>query len=152
MTNIGVFQQPYQSEDRSWLLSELEDAYKQSATLSVAAFTQTTHYPNFYIPSGTALGAITASSVNGAIVVGPYDDTATDGRQTCIGYLAAATLVVNPMYQPLANVGVAVVQAFAVVNINRLPFNSTNAATGRGYIDTNGQADLPRIHHVALAL
>jgi hypothetical protein len=150
MTNIGVFSMPYQSEDRSWLLTELEDAYKQSATLSIAAFTQATHFPNYYIPSGTALGVITASSTGGAIVVGPYDDTAADGRETCIGYLASSTLVVNPMYQPLANVGVAIVQAFAAVNINRLPFNSTNAATGRGYIDANGEADLPRIHHVAL--
>lgn len=150
MTNIGVFSMPYQSEDRSWLLTELEDAYKQSATLSVAAFTQATHYPNFYIPSGTAVGAITASSVNGALVVGPYDGTASDGRETCVGYLASATLVVNPMYQPLADIGVAIVEAFAAVNITRLPFNSTNAAAGRGYIDANGITDLPHIHHVTL--
>lgn len=150
MTNIGVFQLPYQSEDRSWLLTELEDAYKQSATLSVAAFTKATHYPNFYIPSGCALGLITASSTNGAVVVGPYDDTASDGRQTCIGYLAASTLVVDPMYQALSLVGVAIVEAFAAVNVARLPFNSTNASSGRGYIDANGEADLPRIHHVTL--
>lgn len=150
MTNIGVFQQPYQSEDRSWLLTELEDAYKRSATLSVAAFTQATHFANFYIPSGTALGAITASSVGGALVVGPYDDTAADGRQTCIGYLASATRVVDPMFQALALVGVAIVEAFAAVNVTRLPFNSTNASTGRGYIDANGIADLAHIHHVTL--
>lgn len=34
--------------------------------------------------AGTALGLVTASGL-----VGPYDNTAEDGRQTCIGILAA---------------------------------------------------------------
>lgn len=37
------------------------------------------------LAAGTALGKVTASGLLGA-----YDNTATDGRQTCVGFLAAA--------------------------------------------------------------
>jgi hypothetical protein len=83
MTNIGVFSKPYQTEDRSWLLTELEDAFKLSGTLDITTLTKATHYANYYVPSGLVVGKVTASGL-----YGPYDDTAVDGRQTAVGYLA----------------------------------------------------------------
>jgi hypothetical protein len=144
MTNIGVFSKPYQTEDRSWLLTELEDAFKLSGTLDITTLTKATHYANYYVPSGLVVGKVTASGL-----YGPYDDTAVDGRQTAVGYLASATLVVDPTYTALAKVGIGIIAAFAAVSIARLPFNSGNAATGRGYIDAAGQVDLKNIYHAA---
>lgn len=150
MTDIGVFSLPYQIEDRSWLqTANLESLYTVGVTVQISAFTAATHFPNGYIPSGTVLGLISASSTGGALVVGPYDDTAADGRQTAMGILFSSVRVWNPLGQPLTKVGGAAVQAWGVVSTSKLPFNSTNAATGRGYIDANGQTDLSHLHFVA---
>lgn len=132
MTNIAVFQQPFQTEDRSWLLSDFDDIYAEGGTLSVAAFTAATHYPNGYLPSGTLVGVITASGL-----LGPYDGTATDGRQTCTGLTVDSVTFFNytPVNGLLTSIGVAVTRFNAVVSQARLPFNATNAATGRGYVD-----------------
>lgn len=149
MTNIGVFSQPYQSEDRSWLLSEFDDLYALGATLDITTLTAATHYPNGYLPSGTALGLITAQSTGTARVVGPYDDTATDGRQTCLGLLVSSVRILNPLGQPYSKIGVAVGVYNGVISLGRLPFNSTNASSGRGYIDANAQADLKFLYFAA---
>jgi hypothetical protein len=109
MTNIGVFSKPYQTEDRSWLLTELEDAFKLSGTLDITTLTKATHYANYYVPSGLVVGKVTASGL----------------------------------------FGIGIIVAFAAVSIARLPFNSGNAATGRGYIDAAGQVDLKNIYHAA---
>ncbi len=45
-------------------------------------------------------------------------------------------------------VGGAVLKAFGVGSVAKLPFTSGTAANG-GYIDANGQLDLPRIHFAA---
>lgn len=150
MTDIGVFSLPYQIEDRSWLqTANLESLFTVGVTLQISAFTAATHYPNGYIPSGTVLGLITAQSTGGALVVGPYDDTAADGRQVAQGILFSAVRVWNPLGAPLTKVGAASLVAWGVVSSSKLPFNSSNASTGRGYIDAAGQVDLPRLHFVA---
>ncbi len=69
-------------DDPSWLGSGHGLDSTESATLLVALFTAGTHYPNGYFPSGLPLGKVTASGK-----YGPYDDTATDGRQTLVGHL-----------------------------------------------------------------
>jgi hypothetical protein len=144
MTDIGVFSQPFQAEDRSWLLSEFEDAYCPGLTLDISKFTQATHYANGFIPSGTVLGLVTATGL-----YGPYDDTAADGRQTATGILVGSVRAINPLGGALAKVGGAQVVYNAVVSVARLPFNSTNAATGRGYIDAAGQTDLKFLYFAA---
>lgn len=140
MTDIGVFTAPYQAEDRSWLVSDVTTVYSIGETLALPLFTAATHYANGYIPSGTVLGLATSGTYSGS--VGPYDDTASDGRQTAIGILFGSVRALNPNGVALAKVGVAAVVYNAVISIARLPFNSGNAASGRGYIDANGQADL----------
>lgn len=76
MTDISVFTEQFQSEDRTWLLSVFGREYRSNIQLDVTSFTQGTHYPNGYLPSGIALGKITASGL-----WGPYSGT-TDEVQT----------------------------------------------------------------------
>lgn len=144
MTDIGVFSQPFTAEDRSWLLSDPDNAYASGATLDISKFTAATHYPNGYIPSGVVLGVVTATGL-----YGPYDDTAADGRQTATGITFGSVRAINPLGVALAKVGVAQVVYNAVISVARLPFNSTNAATGRGYIDAAGQTDLKFLYFAA---
>lgn len=61
--------------------SGLEDA--DSITLDGATLDRVTAFPNGFYPSGLTLGKITATGL-----YGPYDDTASDGRQTAVGFLA----------------------------------------------------------------
>ncbi|MCU1675343.1 MAG: Uncharacterized protein JWM93_101 [Frankiales bacterium] len=142
MTDISVSTVAYQAEKRSWLLSEhgTEPGTTPSITLDVSAFTAATHYPNGYIPSGVVLGVITATGL-----YGPYDDTASDGRQVAAGILFSSVKVPNTADLTKDVGGGMLVHGF--VKIARLPI--ANGATGRGYIDANGQTDLKLIHFVA---
>lgn len=142
MTDISVQTTSYQVENRSWLLSPhgTEPGTTPSITLDVSAFTAATHYPNGYFPSGIVLGVITATGL-----YGPYDDTAVDGRQTAAGILFNSPKVPNTA-DTTKDVGAAML-VHGFVKIAKLPI--ANGATGRGYIDANGQADLKLIHFVA---
>jgi hypothetical protein len=147
MTDISVSTTAFQVEKRSWLLSPhgTDSGTTPSVTLDVSSFTPATHYPNGYFPSGIVLGTITASSTNGAWVVGPYDDTAVDGRATAVGILFGSVKVPN-VADTTKDVGAAML-VHGFVKISKLPI--ANGATGRGYIDANGQTDLRLIHFVA---
>jgi hypothetical protein len=72
-----------------------DSAHGQDAAISgtiavTVGFTAATHYPTGTLASGTALGKITASGKYGR-----YDDTATDGRQTFVGFLLTPQKVVG---------------------------------------------------------
>ena len=56
MTDISVTTTAYQAEDRSWLLSQWGQGPGENpnVVLDISAFTEGTHYPNGYIPSGHA--------------------------------------------------------------------------------------------------
>lgn len=135
MTSIAVETTNFQVEKRSWMLSEwgTGPGENPSVTVDVSAFTAGTHYPNGYIPSGTALGVITALSDANHTVVGPYDNAATDGRQTCYGLLFASVKV-NPLDTTKDVGGAAVV--CGMVKLSKLPFT----------LDTAGQGDLKLVH------
>lgn len=143
MTDISVYQQTFPTENLSWDLSNLEVPYVDGGTIDVTKFTQAQHFPNGFIPSGTVLGKVTASGL-----LAPYLDAATDGTQTAVGILRASVSVVQLNGSLKAKVGVAVLKAWGVVSVGKLPFTSASAAAG-GYIDANGQADLPHIHFAA---
>ncbi len=83
-TDISVKKTDFQVEKRDWLLSPhgTEPGTTPSVTLDVSKFVAATHYPNGYVPSGCVLGKVTATGL-----YGPYDDTASDGRQTATGLL-----------------------------------------------------------------
>lgn len=132
MTDITVKSALFQAEDRSWLLSRWGQGPGEnpSCILDVSTFTAGTHYPNGYFPSGIPLGRITAASSAEKTVVGPYDDAATDGRQTCIGMLHSATKVPD-LADTTKDVGGAIVRA-GFIKESRLPIA----------IDAAGKADL----------
>jgi len=57
---------PWLPEDRSWLGSAHGTTATRTITLDVSAFTEGTHYPNGYIPSGTVLAELSSG------LFGPY--------------------------------------------------------------------------------
>lgn len=128
MTFIGVETTDYQVEDRSWDLSPhgSEPGTTPSITLDVSAFTEATHYPNGYLPSGLPLGKITATGL-----YGPYDNAAVDGREVAAGLLFASVKVPASG----ADVGGAL-KVHGFVDADKLPVT----------LDAAGQADLTLIH------
>lgn len=137
--DISVSSTAIQTENLAWDLSTADNpGFAVPVRVDVSTFTAGTHYPNGYFPSGLPVGKIDALSVNGAVVVGPYDNAATDGRQTCLGLLRAATKVPNPS-DTSVDCGAAVLVAFAAVRLSKLPVA----------LDVPGQADLTRLYFVA---
>lgn len=140
MTNIGVETKSFQlPNDRSWLLSIWGQGPGENPTvlLDVSTFTAGTHFPNGYIPSGTALGVITASTDANKITVGPYDDAAVDGRGTFFGFLHSDVKVPNTADLTKDTGGAAVCAGF--IKRSRLPID----------LDANGRADAKLMHFVA---
>jgi hypothetical protein len=74
------------SDDQSWLGSAHGTDATETISLDTSLFTAGTHYPDGYFKSGIPLGEITATPGK----YGPYDNAATDGRQTLVGFLFAA--------------------------------------------------------------
>lgn len=83
--DLSLKTESFTQDRRDWLGSAHGTDAPVSATLDVSKFTAGTHYPDGYIKSGVPLGQITATKL-----YGPYDDTATDGRQTLVGFLFTA--------------------------------------------------------------
>lgn len=67
--------------DQTWLASDHGLSNGQTRTLDISKFTSGTHYDatNKVLYSGIALAKITASGL-----YGPYDTTASDGRETAL--------------------------------------------------------------------
>jgi hypothetical protein len=63
----------YTVEDHSWLGSAHGTDSTETITLDVSAFTEGTHYPNGYIPSGTPLAKITSSGLFGPYGASPSE-------------------------------------------------------------------------------
>ncbi|WP_032368584.1 head decoration protein [Rhodococcoides fascians] len=124
MTDISVVSTGYQVENRSWLISAhgTDPGTNPSVVLDLSKFTAGTHFPNGFIPSGIALGKVTATGL-----YGPYDNTATDGRETAAGHLFS-TLGVRTGQTKVG--GALVVHGF--IRESKLPFT----------IDTAGKTDL----------
>lgn len=131
MTDITVDTITYLPADRPWLLFEAtgpeQPVPTDSGLLNFALFTANTHYPDNFLPAGLVLGRVTSGGA-----LGPYDDTATDGRQTAVGFLYNATRVPATLSRKVA---VAFVDCFAVISVSRLPANHG--------LDANARVDLP---------
>lgn len=74
--------------DQSWLGSSHGIANCRTELLDISAFTEGTHYPDGYIPSGTPV-----AKVGGVLV--PYDDT--QGTTTNAGVLAGFVFTDQPV-------------------------------------------------------
>lgn len=131
MTDLTVTSTAFQSEKRSWLASKHGTDYTPSGTLDVSKFTAGTHYPNGFLPSGTVVGAVTATGL-----LGPYNDAATDGTQTAVGVTFGSATIRNGS----TKVGVALL-VHGAVRRSKLPFTAGTT----GAIDTAGETDLKHI-------
>jgi Bacteriophage lambda head decoration protein D len=134
MTDISVESRgQFTTDDRPWLLFEAVGHQQPVATdfgvLDFTKFTANTHYPNGFIPSGILLGRVTTGGR-----LGPYSNSASDGRETAVGFLYNATKVPA---NTATKVAAAVVDAFAVVSESRLPTNHG--------LDAAAKAELPLI-------
>lgn len=136
-TDITLQSTTYQVGNRQWLLSEPQ--VKLGVTLDISKFTAGTHFPNGYIPSGTVVGIVTSGGL-----AGPYDDAASDGRQTAYGITYGDARVTYPSGTNAAKVGISVVINDAIVSKAKLPFSS-----GTGFADAAGIVDLKNITFVA---
>ncbi|RCL91802.1 MAG: potassium transporter [Microbacterium sp.] len=76
-------EETFGSGDQSWLGSTVALRHSRTGTIDISAFTDSVHYPDGYIPSGTRLAI-----VNDLFV--PYD--ATEGTTTGAGILAGFLL------------------------------------------------------------
>lgn len=124
----------YAIDDNSWLDDRHGTDTGRPCTLDLTTF-DASQKVNGFVPSGCALGIITASSTGNALVLGPYDDTAVDGRAVLYGHLFGGVKV---------NAGSTkaggVVLRHCFVKTNKLPFQT--GQTGRGYVDAAGIADV----------
>lgn len=136
-TSISRVTTTYQVGNRQWLLAEPD--VKLNVTLDPALFTAGTHYPNGYLPSGTVVGIKTATGM-----AGPYDDAASDGRQTAYGITYGDARFVLDNGATDTKVGISVVVYDAIVSKGKLPFQS-----GTGFADAAGITDLKNITFVA---
>lgn len=112
-------------EDQTWLGSAHGTDAARTITIDVDTFTEATHFPNGYLPSGTPLGRITADGTYGL-----YDPNADDGRNVLEGFLfttqrinAADALVVAPMLD------------HGKVILANLPFEIADAATAAADVE-----------------
>ncbi|MFJ9694951.1 head decoration protein [Kitasatospora sp. NPDC101183] len=116
----------FSQDRRDWLGSEHGTDAPRSVSLDVSKFTAGTHYPDGYLKSGIPLGKITASGL-----YGPYDDAATDGRQTCVGLLFTGVGVVDQRGRVSSTVsGSMLLHGF--IRLNKLPVP----------LDAAGQTDI----------
>ena len=116
MTDISVVGTSYQVEKRDWLVSQhgTDPGMTPSCTLDISKFTAGTHFPNGYIPSGTALASVAGG------MVGPSAGTGA----TAVGILFSAVTVLNTANgQTLAKVGGAML-IHGRISKSKLPFQS----------------------------
>jgi hypothetical protein len=83
--DLSLKTESFTQDRRDWLGSAHGTDAPVSVTLDVSKFTANTHYPAGFIKSGIPLGKVTATGL-----YGPYDNAATDGRETCVGFLFTA--------------------------------------------------------------
>jgi hypothetical protein len=118
--DISVRSETWGVEDRSWLGSAHGTEATRTITLDVSAFTEATHYPDGYIPSGTVVGRITATGL-----YGPYDDALATGQQVAAGFLFNSISI-----KGTADVGAPLLEHGMVIE-DRLPAESGyDAAAG----------------------
>lgn len=106
----------YGQDNQSWLGSAEGTDTARSGTLKISTLTAGTHYPSGVLPSGVAVGRITASGLYGL-----YNNGASDGTQTLVGFTLSAVKVGT------ADVGVAIIDRGRIVESN-LPFAVNSAA------------------------
>jgi|SRR5690606_2373544 len=123
--DLSLKTESFTQDRRDWLGSQHGTDAPVSVTLDVSKFTAGTHYPDGFIKSGIPLGKVTASGL-----YGPYQGDATDGRETCVGFLFTAQDVDARQVASTKVVGSMLLHCF--IREAKLPVS----------IDANGKADV----------
>ncbi|WP_097964602.1 head decoration protein [Streptomyces sp. or20] len=123
--DLNLKVESFTQDRRDWLGSAHGTDAPVSITLDVSKFTKATHYPDGYLKSGIPLGKVTTGGK-----YGPYDDTATDGRQTLVGFLFTAVDVDARQVASTSVVGSMLIHCF--IREAKLPVA----------VDANGKADV----------
>lgn len=133
-TNIAITTETFnKGSDKSWLGTRMGLRDMRSITLDISAF-DAEHVANGYLPSGIALGIITATQK-----YGPYNDAALDGTQVLRGHLFEEVKIVNSAATD-ADPGAALFWT-GVVKLSKLP-QFTGTGNNKGEVDANGQVDV----------
>ena len=123
----------YGAEDRSWTIGEHGFDMTENAPLDYTKFTGA-NFTDGYIKSGCVLGLVTATGK-----YGPYDDAATDGRQTAVGMLFNTTKIPSNT----ATVASDAILTHFLCRVARLPY-----ASGLGALDANARTDLRLVRFI----
>lgn len=113
--DLSLKTETFGQDDQSWLASEHGTSNARTLTLKISTLTAGTHYPTGHLPSGVAVGIITATGKAGL-----YNNAASDGTQNLVGFVLTAQKIGT------ADVVVPVMTHGAVIEAN-LPF-AVNAA------------------------
>ncbi|MEV7425152.1 head decoration protein [Streptomyces sp. NPDC091212] len=105
--DLNLKVESFTQDRRDWLGSAHGTDAPVSVTLDVSKFTKATHYPDGYLKSGLPLGKVTTGGK-----YGPYDDAASDGRQTLVGFLFTAVDVDARKVASTSVVGSALIHCF----------------------------------------
>ena len=130
--SLNITTESWGVDSKHWLASRKGFDTCRSVTLDLSKFVAA-HYSGGYIPSGTVLGKVTATGL-----YGPYDDAATDGRQTATGFLFDGVRVADKDGNSFTASGAAMLWE-GIVLTSKLP---AFAGTAAGELDANGQTDL----------
>lgn len=123
---------PWSPENFSWLGSAHGTDSTQTITLVKSLFSALSYYTGSQlIPGGVALGKITSAGAT-LDMYGPYDNAATDGRQTMVGHLFSTKSVTGS--------GLYLGAALLVHGTVRL--SKLAAITADHGVDSAGQADV----------
>ncbi|MFF6928371.1 head decoration protein [Streptomyces californicus] len=123
--DLNLKVESFTQDRRDWLGSAHGTDAPVSITLDVSKFTKNTHYPDGYLKSGIPLGKVTSGGK-----YGPYDDAASDGRQTLVGFLFTAVDVDARKVASTSVVGSMLIHCF--IRTDKLPVA----------VDANGKADV----------
>lgn len=126
--DLSVRTEQFGGDDQGWLGSAHGTSSAKTITIDKSLLTAGTHYPQGYVRSGTPLGLVTASGL-----YGPYDNAASDGRQTLAGFLLTP--------QPVSATGTRIVGPLVwhgAINLSRLPI----AIDAAGQTDIAGKFDI----------
>ena len=130
-TDLTVTSTSYGGGGRPWLIGEHGANMPINAVLDWSTFTGT-NFADGTVKSGCVVGRITASGK-----YGPYDNTASDGRETAVGLLFnGGRIPANT-----ATVSSDAVLVHCHVRAKTLPYES-----GAGAYDSNAQADLRLVY------
>lgn len=112
--------------DFRWLRSRAGREFQVPASIDVSKLVAGTHYDEYgVIPAGLPLGKITASGM-----YGPYDASATDGRQILAGFLAEPDKLEATFTQITTTVLNVAMLVFGIIDPQYVPTSPTlNTAT-----------------------